>query len=621
MKVNFLHKRRVITVVSLICLFSLMFSSTGGLQVDAAAKTSYTKDELTGYAKGIVDWKLSVEGLPGNADLVSDVLCGDPGTTESDWFVLAMARLGLSADYGDYLSALTQAVQSRYQSASRLSSAKATEWHRIALTALACGGDPVSIGGNIDLIADGTYNRGLTKPLDYQGNNGPVYALIALDSMNYSVPADAYETRPQMIQRILDSQLEDGGFAQSGGASDVDMTAMALTSLAPYAGRYSSAIQRGLSFLSQKQTSGGGFSSGGVENAESTAQVIIALTSLGINPQTDARFIKQDRSAVEALTGYVTQSGGVRHTADSAENDMAAQQSLCALAALILQMNGQGGFYRFTGEAPPMPGEEPVDSMPLQGAAAADSERAAGETAARSAEEDQIQTAEQAEPQESIIEKPEPLGGFLWETSGFSALLGSAAALCFFIAAKVPKGRRRNILIIAGFAWTLAAVFLLARPQTVEDHYQAGGSQDTGQTVTLSIDCSMIYEHWEELDENLQQGGYWPEDGFILPRTEYPLEAGDTVWTVLYKAAREKHIHLDYQGGDENVYNTVYVSGLQYLYEFSCGELSGWTYSVNGIFPDVGCSSYTLDAGDVVQWLYTCDLGRDVGNTETEESQ
>jgi hypothetical protein len=61
------------------------------------------------------------------------------------------------------------------------------------------------------------------------------------------------------------------------------------------------------------------------------------------------------------------------------------------------------------------------------------------------------------------------------------------------------------------------------------------------------------------------------------------------------------------------IYRAAYVEAIQNLYEFDCGELSGWMYRVNGVFPNYGCSRYTLKAGDVVEWLYTCDLGRDIG--------
>ena len=99
----------------------------------------------------------------------------------------------------------------------------------------------------------------------------------------------------------------------------------------------------------------------------------------------------------------------------------------------------------------------------------------------------------------------------------------------------------------------------------------------------------------------------------ILPVTEYELIEGDTVFSVLKRAVREKKIQMEYQGADGNGYKTVYVQGIHHLYEFSCGPLSGWMYRVNGEFPNKGCSDYELKDGDVIEWVYTCDLGQDIG--------
>ena len=79
------------------------------------------------------------------------------------------------------------------------------------------------------------------------------------------------------------------------------------------------------------------------------------------------------------------------------------------------------------------------------------------------------------------------------------------------------------------------------------------------------------------------------------------------------RATRHNKIQMEYQDARLNSFGSVYVQGINYLYEFSCGELSGWMYRVNGQFPNYGCSKYTLKDGDVIEWLYTCDLGRDVG--------
>ncbi len=616
-------KRIFVMILSLALLLTAISSSFGRLQVYGAANASYTKEELTALAKGIVARQVSTEGLAENSDFISASLTKNPGSTESDWFVIAMAQMGLPGDYGRYLSALSTAIQTRYQSSQKLSASKATEWHRITLAVLACGGDPTAIGGSIDLIADGTYNRGLTKPLDNQGNNGPIYALLALDAMNYTVPSDAYESRADILQRVLDSQLPDGGFCQAGSASDVDITAMALTALAPYAGSYPEVIKKGIALLSAKQSSNGGFSSGGVENAESTAQVIIALTSLGINPQTDSRFIKDGNSPVSALIGYVTESGGIRHTADSAENEMAAQQALCAIAALVRQMNGQTGLYRFTSGTPSLGSNDKTDGASPSEAGATTAVSESEEEQGASEAVNQAVATQSAMSVESMPDSKSEsnTAGRTFKNSGVAIIFVSLSVLCFLFGFKMLKGRNRDKLLLLGLALALAAIFFLARPETVGAHYNKENSLDSGKTVTLSINCATIYNHLDDLDESLKNSGYLPENGVILDETEYSIESGDTVFDVLSLAVLENHIQMDYEGGDQNAYDTVYVTGIQYLYEFSCGELSGWTYAVNGDFPDVGSSSCTVADGDVIEWLYTCDLGRDVGDQSVEDMQ
>ena len=105
-----------------------------------------------------------------------------------------------------------------------------------------------------------------------------------------------------------------------------------------------------------------------------------------------------------------------------------------------------------------------------------------------------------------------------------------------------------------------------------------------------------------------------PQDGILLHASEIPLEQGDTVFSVLKRVTRQEKIHLEFT--DSPLYQTAYIEGIGNLYEFDCGERSGWMYRVDGVFPSVGCSSFALTGGETVEWVYTCDLGRDVGAGE-----
>lgn len=171
--------------------------------------------------------------------------------------------------------------------------------------------------------------------------------------------------------------------------------------------------------------------------------------------------------------------------------------------------------------------------------------------------------------------------------------------------------------IIALFTVILLIAVLIngTEIQSVDEYYLTHIDDITpeSKTVTLSIRCDTVLDNYADLDPALKTDEYIPSDGVILAPTEYVLREGDTVFDILDRAVRSNRIHMEYQGADKNSYGSVYVQGINYLYEFSCGPLSGWMYRVDGEFPNFGCSKYELSDGQTVEWVYTCDLGNDVG--------
>lgn len=180
---------------------------------------------------------------------------------------------------------------------------------------------------------------------------------------------------------------------------------------------------------------------------------------------------------------------------------------------------------------------------------------------------------------------------------------------------KRPRSRKKDILAALIIILLLAFVISGTKIQSVDEYYLTHIDDITPQsaTVTLSIECKTVLDNLSVLDPALKAGNFVPEDGVILPCTRYVLRPGDTVYDILSRAVRYNKIQMEYQGADKNSFSSVYIKGINYLYEFSCGPLSGWMYTVNGIFPQYGCSKYELSDGDRIEWLYTCDLGRDVG--------
>ncbi len=173
---------------------------------------------------------------------------------------------------------------------------------------------------------------------------------------------------------------------------------------------------------------------------------------------------------------------------------------------------------------------------------------------------------------------------------------------------------KKNIIFAAVLAMIAVAAVCFFNIASNDEFY--GGDSplwESGPSATLSIECTTAAENRNLLPEELQSERYVPDDGYILAPVKLSVEEGESVYSLFVRAAKYFKIPFDAQGAEENPFGTVYIRGINQLYEFSCGELSGWMYSVNGEFPSVGCSAYYLSDGDVVRFMYTLDLGNDIG--------
>ena len=132
---------------------------------------------------------------------------------------------------------------------------------------------------------------------------------------------------------------------------------------------------------------------------------------------------------------------------------------------------------------------------------------------------------------------------------------------------------------------------------------------DKELTCTLSVRCDTILQNIGWLDS--EKVDIVPKDGVIFAEKTVTFYEGESVFNLLMREMKRNKIHMEFE--NTPIYNSAYIEGIANLYEFDCGELSGWMYKVNGWFPNYGCSRYQLKAGDTVEWVYTCDLGIDVG--------
>ncbi|SFM26912.1 S-layer homology domain-containing protein [Paenibacillus sp. 1_12] len=276
-----------------------------------------------------------------------------------DWTILGLARSGIPVPDAYYAKYYANVEKILKEKSGKLHAVKYTEYDRVILGL-------TSIGRNIDQVAGYNLREWLADydTLIKQGINGPIFALIALDSRSFEIPTvnnvKTQTTRDLLIDFILKREITGGGWAlgEKAAVSDPDITAMAIQGLTPYYKTNKNvqvAVDRALAWLSKAQTTDGGYASWESTNSESIAQVIVALTGLGINPDTDSRFIKNGSSAIDALLSFAAKNGGFYHIKpDGVDNGgakpgevdlMATDQAMYALVAYNRFLKGQTRLY------------------------------------------------------------------------------------------------------------------------------------------------------------------------------------------------------------------------------------------------------------------------------------
>ena len=462
-------------------------------------------------------------------DWLDGALCtGAGGPTDND--VLALRHYESELDFSNY--ARTAAAK---LDGGEISSPTARQ--RCALALISCGALSQVPANLVDETA---------------GKLGVMSYVYGLHLLNNGVPSQLW-SQERLTEKLLSLQKADGGWCVKGDYGDVDVTAMCLQALActQRTQPVRDAAEHALAFLSDRQLESGGFASMGRENAESCAQVIIALTSLNVDPAADERFVKGARSPLDALLAYKCASGGFAHLPGEGENDTATVQALQALTACVC---GKTPFYNFSAA--------PVTSLPnTQGDARPDWK--------------------------------------LWALCAIGAL--TLAGSVYALVRRRSRVKRLFVVLVAGAL--AAALVCFVNVESANDYYSQSAAQD-GENIGsawLSIRCDTVAGRAPD--------GSTPENGEILARTEFSICEGDSVFDLLTMAARQNRIQMEHEGGEGDM---AYVNGINYLYEYDYGELSGWIYSVNGETPSIGCGSYQLADGDEVLWQYTTDLGEDL---------
>lgn len=501
-----------ISIVSFFCaVLAALFVCTA-----VFAKTEETVPEILEQIVLYEEQQAEVEDVQSLLDIG---LVPFAGTSFADWIVINLASGKYPVDADRYLAALEEYVAQPENTAVM----KATDYERIGLCFAAFGENETWIAQVID-TQTGAY-----------GIMSEIYGLILYGSGDYQTALSGTD----IAKMILERQLDGGGFGLSENMPDPDVTAMALQALAPYAEIYEEQIDGALGYLSAVQMESGGYQSFGTENAESAAQVLLALCALGIDYRTDARFIKNENDLFDVLISYRCDDGGFAHILGGDSNSIATYQVWAAL----LQIQ-----------------EKFLQTQ---------------ETETQT--EGTIQT-EYLEEQTGAAVTGKQIG--IWLTAAVWAAAGVIAAV--LIVRK--KFRLRVGLILAGIAAALTVFFQTADIETAKEYYARGEGAllDGAYETTLCIQ------------------GYEQE---ILSETTVMVSDGDTVFDQLLKATAAYGISLDYSGSA--LLQNVYVRSVDGLSEFDFGERSGWMYTVNGTYPQVGAAAYVLQENDAVCWIYT----------------
>lgn len=296
--------------------FLLILALITGLCVNAGAVETTDLRRLTEESAA---WMLAAVPVP------------QVGSIGGEWAVIGLARSGYAVprDYWDrYMQQVEQTVK---DCGGVLHARKYTEYSRLVLALTAIGADPTDVDGYDLLTPLGDYEKVI-----WQGVNGPIYALLALDSGGYDLP----EVRERYVDDILSRQLPEGGWSLSK-TSDPDLTGMALQALAKYRGnpQVDAAIEKAFLYLASCQDETGGFGT-----LESTAQVLVALCELGLG--WEETLVKNQNTVLDGLLRFRNGDGSFLHEAHgSGSGQMASEQGLYALVAAVRFAEGQLSLY------------------------------------------------------------------------------------------------------------------------------------------------------------------------------------------------------------------------------------------------------------------------------------
>lgn len=515
-------------------------------------------DEAQNFIDGIIAYKLKESGSSSAEEWIDTELTLSAGES-AEWYVIALSQ------YGDYDFSKYCAALSGYLSENGVGSASSRLKYAFALAA-----------------AGSTENTYINEALNNSvGRHGVMSWIFGLHLLNNEYQSQEYSLS-DVKEKLVSLQKSDGGWAITGSYGDTDVTAMAVQALAPHYNSdaaVTASVDKALDFLSIRQSETGDYASCGAYNAESTAQVLAALSMLGIDAETDSRFIKDGNTVFDGLSLYRLPDGSFSHKQGGASNETATVQVFCSSVSYILMKNGDSNLYILKERS---------------------SEAASG-TPDNAGTDFPAEETTDNEPTDN--QNPELLGekkvGGSYKPWAILVILVASGLACLVLSV-AKKGTLKNCLVVLIIAAAGVVFVLFTNFQSTEDYYgSAPDKKNAVGTVTVTIRCDTIQDRSAE---------HIPDDGIILDVAEFTIEEGDTAYDILKEASVLHKIHLETSGSAD----TVYVEGIANIYEFDFGDLSGWMFYVNGKALQVSCGEYEPVDGDKIEWLYTCNLGEDI---------
>ena len=557
-----------------------------------------------------------------------------PGKSiHSEWAVLAEARGNVSDTvwYNTYLTntAATVASMNGDLLSAENTKGRYTEYDRIIVALTSIGEDATKFtgsNGTVYNLVEPLFDRSGNKYLvSEQGNNGTVWALIALDSGSYYQDATGNAARNAWITTLYNNQFDNGAWNIDGDhlSANVDTTAMAVQALAPY---YTSntyardAVDKAVGWLSTQYQLRGDYGS-----SEAAAQVIVALSALGIDARTDTRFQYKGISVLSNFLSYADETtGGFLHVKvdpDSGEkgtvNQMASEQAAYTLVAYDRCVGNRNRLYDMSDvtKRENASAQEVIDLINDIGTV---SERSYNDIAeARiaydnlSAEDrdkvtnyDKLTAAEAA--YETILKQK--------QTDQYTALKKHYDELLNDKNKKYSTAAKKKLASILQQAQT--DMNAAKSCERVTDIYnQAVIDLDAVKPGDIEVTFRLIGALEATQDVDLTTDSYLPEYVTWIPTTTYALQENATVYDLYTEAMKEAGLRS--VGADNNYVSTIYAPscmGGYALSEFTNGKKSGWMYTVNGTHPNVGLKEKTLKDGDVVIWHYINDYSHEVAD-------